>query len=82
MFHKLQSGFHYNNSTATAMIYLIDTIYQGMDENKITGALFLDLHKAFNTINHSILLSNLNYSTEMINAELAKIVHHGQKAGS
>ena len=57
LFHKLQSGFRHNHSTASTMIYLIDTIYQDMDENKITGALFLDLLKAFDTVNHSILLS-------------------------
>ena len=70
LFHKLQSGFRHNHSTATAMIYLIDTIYQDMDENKITGALFLDLRKAFDTINHTILLSTfklLNPNDQMLN---------------
>ena len=55
-FHKLQSGFRHNHSTAMAMIYLIDTIYQDMDKNKITGALFLDLHKAFDTVNHNFII--------------------------
>ena len=70
MFHKLQSGFRHNHSTATAMIYLTDTIYQDLDENKITGALFLDLHKAFDSVNHRILLSKfklLNPNDQMLN---------------
>ena len=33
LFHKLQSGFRHNHSTATAMIHLIDTMYQDMDES-------------------------------------------------
>ena len=81
--HKLQSGFRHNHSTATAMVCLIDTIYQDMDKNKITGAFFLDLHKVFDTVNHSILLSKfklLNPNDQMLN--WFKIVHHGQKAGS
>ena len=60
LFHKLQSGFRPNHSTATAMIYLINTIYQDMDENQITGALFLDLRKAFDTINQVFYYQNLN----------------------
>ena len=70
LFHKLQSDFRHNHSTATAIIYPIDTIYQDMDENKITGALFLDLRKAFDTITHSILLSKfelLNPNDQMLN---------------
>ena len=52
------------------MIYLIHTIYQDMDENKITGALFLDLCKAFDTINHKILSSKfklLDPNDQMLN---------------
>ena len=52
------------------MIYLINTICQDLDENKITGALLLDLHKAFNIVNRSILLSKfklLNPNDQMLN---------------
>ena len=40
-------------------IYLqvIDSIYKGMDNNLLTGAIYLDLRKAFGTVNHHILLS-------------------------
>ena len=41
-----------------------------MDESKITGALFLDLRKAFDTVNHSILLSkfkSFNPDDQMLN---------------
>ena len=36
LFHKRQSGFRHNHSTATAMIHLTDKIYQDMDESTLT----------------------------------------------
>ena len=36
---------------------MIDTIYTDMDSGLLTGALFLDLRKAFHSVNHSVLLS-------------------------
>ena len=59
LLHILQSGFRKHHSTLTALIHMIDTIYKDMDENKLTGALFLDLRKAFDTVDHRILLSKL-----------------------
>ena len=57
LLHRLQSGFRRKHSTETALIQLIDSIYKGMDNNLLTGAIFLDLRKAFDTVNHHILLS-------------------------
>ena len=38
---------------------MIEKIYKDMDEHHLTDALFLDLRKAFDTIDHRILLSKL-----------------------
>ncbi len=39
---------------------LLDTIYNNMDKGKLTGVVLLDLKKAFNTVNHTILLNKLH----------------------
>ena len=57
LIYSLQSGFRPSFSTDSALIHLSDLIRQNMDKGLYTGALLLDLQKAFDTVNHSILLS-------------------------
>ncbi len=59
LLHLLQSEFRHGDSTATALIHLLDLIYKDMDTGTMTGAVFLDLRKAFDTVDHHILLSKL-----------------------
>lgn len=40
-----------------ALLDLYDKITLGMEENKFTIALFIDLQKAFDSISHDIMLS-------------------------
>jgi len=56
-----QYGFRRNRSTCNAVTKLVDNIRQNMDEGKLTGALFMDLRKAFDTVNHACLLQKLPY---------------------
>ena len=56
-----QSGFRQQHSTLTAVIGVTDYIFDNMDKGQITGAVFLDLKKAFDTVNHEILLRKLSY---------------------
>lgn len=39
---------------------LVDEIGVQANKGKLTGALFLDLSKAFNTINHDLILKKMN----------------------
>ncbi len=54
-----QSGFRKFHSTATALIKIYDKFLQGFDSGKFIGAVFVDLRKAFDTVNHAILLKKL-----------------------
>ena len=54
-----QFGFRKNRSTASAVVHITDTIRQIMDIGKLTGALFIDLRKAFDTGDHQSLTSKL-----------------------
>ena len=51
-----QSGFQKNHSTDTSLVYLTDKILTGFDSGLLTGMILIDLQKAFDTINHDILL--------------------------
>ena len=54
-----QFGFRLNSSTVTASAMFTDKTLSAMDKGQLTGAVFIDLTKAFDTVNHSILLSKL-----------------------
>ena len=58
---KFQSGFRPGHSTITALIQMCDNWYENMDNGKLTGVVFLDIRKAFDSIDHVILLEKLAF---------------------
>ena len=57
--YNYQSGFRTNHSTNLCLSFLTDKILKGFDEGLLTGMILIDPQKAFNTINHEILLKKL-----------------------
>jgi Reverse transcriptase (RNA-dependent DNA polymerase) len=55
-----QHGFQKSKSTETAIFELIDSFLKSIDEKSKTAGIFLDLSKAFDMVDHEILLSKLN----------------------
>jgi len=58
--YEHQFGFRKRHSTTLALIEAIDNIYKLLDQNETVIGLYLDLEKAFDTVNHEILLYKLN----------------------
>jgi retron-type reverse transcriptase len=58
---KNQYGFRKNHSTSLALINLYDKISTGFDASEHTVGVFLDLSKAFDTVDHEILISKLKH---------------------
>ena len=59
--YDLQFGFRQNVSTAHALIDFTENIRQALDERYIGYGIFVDLQKAFDTVDHEILLAKLNH---------------------
>jgi len=57
--YEYQFGFRKNYSTSHAMMEVMDNIYQNWDNHELTIGIFLDLQKAFDTVNYDILLKKL-----------------------
>ena len=56
-------AFNKKYSTTHALINLIESIRQSLDEGSFNCGIFVDLQKAFDTVDHKILLCKLEYVT-------------------
>ena len=61
LFYVNQYGFRKHHSTELAALDLVDRIVCAMDCKKSPISIFLDLSKAFDTLNHSVLIEKLEY---------------------
>ena len=56
-----QSGFRTNHSTDLCLAQLIEFVATGMDKQINTGMILADLQKAFDTLDHGVLLEKMKY---------------------
>ena len=58
LFHSSQYGFRKLHSAELAALELSDRVLKDVDERNISLAIFMDLSKAFDTLDHQILLKS------------------------
>ena len=59
---KRQGGFRPGHSTSSTCAYFTEDLYTAINNKEITIAVFIDAMKAFDTVNHQILINKLqNY---------------------
>ena len=54
-----QSGFRSKHSTETALIKIIDDLLFNLDNDRVSGTVLVDYRKAFDMIDHTLLLKKL-----------------------
>ena len=59
LLYKCQSGFRANHSRETILVKITDELLQAMDKGLFTGVVVIDLHKAFDVVDHELLLKKL-----------------------
>ena len=56
-----QFGFRKGNSTSHALIQITEQIKESLENGKVGCGIFIDLRKAFDTVNHEILLKKMEH---------------------
>ena len=59
--YSLQFGFQENHSIDHALVSLTEAIRNTLDNKSVGCGIFIDLRKAFDTVNYNILLSKLEH---------------------
>ena len=56
-----QFGFRSKHSTEHAILNIVDNIHKGIENGKLSCGIFLDFRKAFDSVNHAILIKKLEH---------------------
>ena len=58
-FYDIQFGFRAKHSVNHALIDITESVRKALDDGKIVFGVFVDLQKAFDTVDHKILIDKL-----------------------
>ena len=61
LIHECQSGFRHKHSCQTALVKLIDQRMYCIDHGELVETLFIDFRKAFDMVDHSLLINKLSF---------------------
>ena len=61
LLYKFQFGFRQGHSTVMALLTLVDHVSKALENGDYAVGIFLDFFKAFDTVDHTILLDKLDY---------------------
>ena len=61
LIYQKQFGFRKKYSTNHALLSTVEQIRKNLDNKTFTCGVFVDLEKAFDTVNHTILIKKLNH---------------------
>ena len=73
-FSKHLTGFRKNHSTQNALLVVTEKWKTIFNKNLKVGALFMDLSKAFYTLDHSLLLAKLSMVLIIIHWALLEVI--------
>ena len=59
LLYEMQYAFRQGHSTESALISLTDQILLSLDQDKVTGIVFVDFRKAFDVVDHQLLMTKL-----------------------
>ena len=71
---EYQFGFQKGKSTYLAIMMLVDKIMEALDQGESVVGVFLDFSKAFDTVDHNILLKKMNMEYVVLNWNGLKII--------
>ena len=69
LIHQVQSGFRPNHNTQDVLLKVVDNWRSSLDSKEVVGVVMVDLSKAFDMVNHKLLLEKL-HSLGIVGTEL------------